>query len=156
MTLAKCTIVALDPPNVQVTAQYNPKELGIDKSVPWTKHKPPQGDAQILEFTSAENRSLSMELFFDTFETGDNVHTKYVSLLEQMTMVPPGKTGKEAHPPKVMVTWGAGIPKFKGVIEKLSTKFTMFLQNGTPVRASCSISVKEVDEVQGGTGGTKS
>ena len=34
----KLTIFRLDPGEAkEITAQYNPKELGVDKSVPWQK-----------------------------------------------------------------------------------------------------------------------
>ena len=69
----KLTIVTVDGPSIMVTAQYNPKEIGIDKSVPWNKHKNPKGDIPMLEFTNAENRSMSLELFFDKFEAGGTV-----------------------------------------------------------------------------------
>ena len=147
----KCTIVTLDGPSVQVTAQYNPKEVSIDKSVPWNKHKNPKGDIPMLEFTNAENRTLSLELFFDTFESGKNVSDQ-VNDLHKMTLINASAgSEKDKHPPRVMVTWG-GLPKFKGVIESLGTKYTMFLPDGTPVRATCTLKIKEVDEVQLGGG----
>ncbi|MCG8422572.1 MAG: phage tail protein [Proteobacteria bacterium] len=144
----KCTIVTLDGPKVEVTAQYNPKEVSIDKSVPWNKHKNPKGDIPMLEFTNAENRTLSLELFFDTYEEGSNVWAK-VKKLHEMTLINPSASKEEdKHPPRVLVAWGGGFPKFRGVIESLGYKYTMFLPNGTPVRATCTLKIKEVDEVQ--------
>ena len=60
---------------LQVKAQYNPKELQIDKTVPWSKVNeanksnsgPDQSQGIHLEFTGAEGRSMSIELFFDQF-----------------------------------------------------------------------------------------
>lgn len=152
MNREECTIVSLDGPKILVKAQFNPKEISIDKSVPWNKHKNPKGDVPMLEFTNAENRSLSLELFFDTFESGKNVWVE-VEKLHQMTLINPSAgSEKDKHPPRVIVAWGGGFPPFKGVIESLGTKYTMFMPNGTPVRATCSIKVKEVDEVQLGGG----
>ena len=46
----------------EVTAYFNPKEIQIDKTVPWQKHKDSKADEPFLEFTGAEGRQLSMEL----------------------------------------------------------------------------------------------
>lgn len=150
--MSKLTIVSIDSPTIQVTAQYNPKEVSMDKSVPWNKHKNPKGDIPMLEFTNAENRTLSLELFFDTFEDQSNVWLK-VEPLHQMTLIREGASSeKDKHPPRVLVSWGGAFPKFRGVIESLGTKYTMFMPDGTPVRATCTLKIKEVDEVQLGGG----
>lgn len=153
MKLEKLTIVSIDSPTIRVEAQFNPKEISVDKSVPWNKHKNPKGDIPMLEFTNAENRNMSFELFFDTSEQETPVWAK-VEPLHKMTMIRPAGQESEKHPPRVMVAWG-GLQPFKGVIESLSIKYTMFSSNGTPVRATCSLKIKEVDEVQagGGSGG---
>lgn len=44
----------------------------------------------------------------------------------------------------VFIIWGT-LPEFAGVIESVSTKYTMFLPNGTPVRATCTLRFKEAD-----------
>jgi hypothetical protein len=43
--------------------------------------------------------------------------------------------------------WGKGFPSFMGVIESLSTKFTMFLANGTPVRATVTVKMKQATKL---------
>ena len=54
--MSKLLILGLDN-GVQLTAQYNPKELGIDKSVPWQKSPTSSGDQPELQFTSAAERA---------------------------------------------------------------------------------------------------
>lgn len=139
---SKLTIIGLDN-GVTVTAQYNPKELGVDKSVPWQKAPTSTGDQPELTFTSAEGRSMSLELFFDTYEKGTDVHGAHVAALLQLAMVmdPNGSEDKK-RPTRVKVVWG-GLPAFEGVIESIGTKYTMFLPSGTPVRATCSVKIKE-------------
>ena len=147
----KLTIVTVDGPSIMVTAQYNPKEIGIDKSVPWNKHKNPKGDIPMLEFTNAENRSMSLELFFDKFEAGGTVQPE-VELLTQMTRINASAGSEtEKHPPRVLVAFGIA-SWFRGVIESLGVKYTMFDDKGMPVRATCSLKIKEVDAVQAGGG----
>ncbi|MET1083816.1 MAG: hypothetical protein ABWY12_12335 [Burkholderiales bacterium] len=139
----KFSIYSVEGPKIEVTAMYNPKELQVDKSVPWAKSPKSKADQPDLEFTSAEGRSMSFELMFDTYETGKNVHTEFVDNLIKLTLVQDLK-----RPPKVGVTWGSGkLPEFQGVIESLSTKYTMFLPDGTPVRATCHVKIKEASSV---------
>lgn len=148
----KLTIVTVDGDGEQiaVTAQFNPKELGIDKSVPWNKHKNPKGDIPMLEFTNAENRNMTLELFFDATEPRTppvNVDVE-ITKLHNMTLIRTDTDDpSKQHPPRVIVTWGFG-QVFKGVIESLSVKYTMFSTAGQPIRATCSLKVKEVDEAQ--------
>lgn len=121
-----------------VSVSFNPKEISIDKSVPWQKSKKPEGDAPELEFTAAEGKSMSFELLFDEFEGNDkDVLGKTLSLIKMAEINPMMK-----RPPMVKVTWG-NLPEFQGVIESIGVKYTMFLPDGTPVRATCSVKVKE-------------
>jgi hypothetical protein len=145
----KCTIASIQSPKLRVEAQFNPKEVSIDKNVPWNKHKNPKGDVPQLEFTNAENRTLSLELFFDAYEGKGASVVAQVEELTNMTKIRPDQDkDKEKHPPLVMVSWGSNFPSFTGVIESLGIKYTMFREDGTPVRATCTLKIKETDEVE--------
>jgi hypothetical protein len=133
-----------------VDAQYNPKDLGIDKSVTWSPAQHAKGNAPALEFTAGTGRSLSMELTFDGFEDGTDVHATYVDKLVKMTLVKnsAGSGDDDKRPPKVKLVWGVSkLPDFIGVIESVSTKYTMFKSDGTPVRATCTVKLKEASSV---------
>lgn len=158
----KCTIVSLDEPkNHQIEALYNPSKIKIGKSIPWNRHASSGGDAEMLEFTSGKNRSLSLELFFDSFEAGlepnkageigKDVHKEYVAKLEALTeptIKVKGKEGKEATRPHfIIVVWGE-FPPFRGVLESVDVEYTMFFANGRPARATCSVKITEVVAAQ--------
>ncbi len=145
----RCTLTNLDKPNDKVVAYYNPKEISIEKKVPWSKHKKSKGDAPTLEFTNAEPETLSVELFFDCYESKQDVYETYVKGLRAMTLIDTNATGVKKRPPQVMLSWGKKtFLNFKGVITSLSTKYTMFLPDGTPVRASCTLSLQQAAKVQ--------
>lgn len=139
----KLTLVGLDSA-VKFTAQFNPKEIAIDKSVPWQKAPTSTGDQPELQFRSAEGRTMAFELEFDTSADGTDVHGAYVSKLVALAMAtdPNGPEAKK-RPTRVKVTAGIGAIAFEGVIESIGTKYTMFLPDGTPVRATCSVKLKE-------------
>ncbi|HTJ45471.1 MAG TPA: hypothetical protein VL463_25380 [Kofleriaceae bacterium] len=149
--LQKLQIGSLDEPTKGIEAQYNPRELSVDKSVPWSKHKDSKGDQPHLEFTGADGRSLGLELTFDGFEKKASVQAQVDALLE-LAKVRDANASDEDHkrPHKVAVVFGRGsgnLPAFVGVIESVSTKYTMFLPDGTPVRATCTVKVKEADKL---------
>lgn len=140
-------VVIVGENGITVTAQYNPKEVGVDKSVPWQKAPNAHGNTPDLEFTSADGRSMSFELFFDGYEQNIDVHAAFVSKLIKLAEVM-SESGPEdkMRPPQVKVTWGT-LPEFKGVLESVSTKYTMFNAAGMPVRCTCSVKFKEANRL---------
>ena len=144
-----CTIVNLDQPGHQVEAYFNPKEISVDKTIPWTPHDSARGDMPDLEFTKANPKTLKVELFFDCYEDKVDVYKAHVGGLEVLTQVVPNSRGKERHPPAVKVIWGnKSFLDFVGVVTALATKYTMFLPDGTPVRATCTITVQQIPKAR--------
>lgn len=137
-TLTKCLIKNLDT-GEEIKAFFNPKEIGIDKNVPWNKHKDSKANLPILEFTDADPAELSLELLFDTFETRKSVYEEHIEKLEKLIKVDAAKK----RPPMVLFLWGTHFPKFMGVISSLSVQYTMFLPDGTPVRSTVKLKIKE-------------
>lgn len=145
----KLSIHSVEGSRIVVTAMFNPKEIQIDKSVAWSKQAASRDDQPSLEFWSADGRVMSFELLFDGFETGTNVHTAFIDNLLKLAMVKDPDGAEDAkRPPKVRVRWaGVTVPDFEGVIESVSTKYTMFLPDGTPVRAVCRVAVREASRL---------
>ena len=136
MALEKAKIINADK-NETIDVLFNPKEYSIQKSVQWEPHKAPGLDLPEQQFTSGNPAVLTVELFFDTYETKEDVKAKYTDKLLKLATV-----DETIHrPPLVMFTWGS--QKFKGVIESLSLRYTMFLPSGKPCRAVANLSIKE-------------
>jgi hypothetical protein len=176
-TGAKFWIMSLDDPGISVSAQFNPKELQIDRGVPWS----PPGEAGKenqkkgsggggggakkapggidLEFTGAKGRSLTVELLFDEYEKdagpGFNVAVATaVNSLETMASViePGAKEEDKRRPHHCVCAWGTTLRskegnKFKCVIESIATKYTMFDRSGKPLRATVTLKLQEADSV---------
>jgi hypothetical protein len=160
----KLTIGSIDDNDLQVTAQYNPKELQIDKPVPWAKHdvlgnrtaRAAKADAiasrghMHLEFAGSESRTMSVDLMFDGFETNESIMPQ-LEIIEQMASVQDATSSDEdlRRPHRCVVSWGdRGMRPFRCVIEGVSTKFLVFDTNGVPLRAVCTVKLKEADIVQ--------
>ncbi|TMQ16007.1 MAG: hypothetical protein E6J90_24505 [Deltaproteobacteria bacterium] len=147
------SIGSCDDTSLTVDAQYNPKELQIDKSVPWQKKSQANKSTETgiqLEFTGAEGRTMSLELLFDGYEKKQSVAPQVEMLNTMASVWKPGSDKEtERRPHLCVVKWGATIPKFTCVIESLSTKYTMFSDAGVPLRATCTVKLKEADTVTG-------
>jgi len=156
-SITKVYIDSKDEPNTyKVIAQYNPKELQVDRTIPWSDepeaNKENSSDASKnkgihLQFTGAKGRSLSLELLFDGV---DQVKTN-VSNLETLASVrDPNEKKKEdlRRPHHCKVVWGETLQSFDCVIESLATKYTMFTPTGAPLRATCTVKLKEAAKVR--------
>lgn len=117
---------------------FNPSEITIDKSVPWQKSKKPEGDAPELEFSAAEGKTISAEMLLDQDRGDKDVYGTTLTLLKMAEI-----DSMTKRPPMVTWTWGSQMPVFKGVISDLSVKYTMFMPDGTPTRASVNMKMKE-------------
>jgi len=141
--LSKLTISVLKEEKVasttpkEIRALFNPKEYAISKSVPWNPQTSAGLDAPEMQFTTGQGETLDLELFFDTYEAGTPV-TAHTKALHQLAMI-----DSELHrPPLLLVTWSKEL-SFQGVIESINHRYTMFLESGTPVRATVSLKLRE-------------
>jgi hypothetical protein len=120
---------------------FNPAEYRINKTNQISEAETTGLAAPILQFNGGAARTLTMDLFFDTFEAQTDVrkHTKPIyDLLE---------INPDTHvPPLCAFEWGKLI--FKGVLQSIDGRFTLFLPDGTPARATLSVSFKEAVDIQ--------
>jgi len=141
--LEKVVMFALEC-NLDLTAQYNPKEIQLEKSVEWKPSANKKADKPDLEFGASTPRTLSMELMFATYEEGVRAPVYVQKLLLLASVMKPDGTEMEKRPSLVQVRWGnPDLPVFEGVVQSVSTKLTMFLPSGTPVRATCNVKMME-------------
>jgi len=143
--LVKVLIKCAEAPGTEITAQFNPKELQVDKNVSWTNSQGPAKEDPEQEFKEPQSRSLSCTLYFDTFESKGDVYGQYVSKLEKMVTI----EASLGRPPLVTFTWGS--LTFKGVVESLTQKYTMFLPNGTRCRCEVGFKMKSASGAKVGT-----
>jgi Contractile injection system tube protein/LysM domain len=122
---------------------FNPNQYTIAKKVTWKPDKMPGFDVSQPQFDRGEPLSLSFSLLFDSYESRSDVR-KLTAKVAKLTQV----IGKEKRPPVVRIIWGddapsfAGLP-FTGVVDSVTQKFTLFLDTGTPVRATLDLGLHE-------------
>lgn len=141
MALEKAVIINLDT-DEEFEVLFNPKEYIIEKKTPWKEHEINGLDSPAVEFTIGERKRLSMELYFDTSEEKGDVR-EYTGKIEELMMV----NSDQHRPPLLMFSWGN--LKFRCVLEDLVQRYTMFLNDGTPVRALLKVLFKEYTTAAG-------
>jgi hypothetical protein len=137
-----------NPGDDPIEVCFNPKEYALEKSVDWESAKA-KSDAPIPEFKQPKPMTLAVTLQFDTYEERCSVRDKYIRKLEALTFMTAQDLKsvpevKKHSPPQVRFVWGK--MHFRGVLESLSQKYTMFLADGTPVRCECGIKIRNVKE----------
>lgn len=125
---------------------FNPKEFTVEKSNQFSEVTPFGRSSPIIQFIRGNARTITMDLFFDTYEEGTDVrdYTDTITGWEDPTKKDKGlmdiASGLHA-PPVCKFIWGKF--QFKCIIERISKRFTMFLPDGTPVRATLNVTLKE-------------
>ncbi|MFQ5826799.1 MAG: peptidoglycan-binding protein [Dehalococcoidia bacterium] len=145
--LAKATITNLDTKK-SIECMFRPKEYTFSKTNSWTRGEVRGGNTPQLEFSGGQPTALTMELFFDTYEDGKDVRKAYTNAIWDLMMVNPQTKDPKTHqgrPPLCEFRWGS-MWSFKAVITSISQKFTLFLPDGTPVRATLNVSFQQVEE----------
>jgi hypothetical protein len=125
--------------DISVDCMFNPFEYTVAKTNTY-EEKPGNGtDTPIVEFKKAGAQTLKLSLVFDTYDKAEDVSLVTVDLWKLMQAKDNQETSGETKkaPPWVAFEWG--VFKFVAVITNMTQKFTMFLKDGTPVRASVDV-----------------
>jgi nucleoid-associated protein YgaU len=148
-----------------IPALFNPSEISLTKHANWEQQHP-VGQATTSveqEFRSVEAERFSIELFFDTYESRASTATApgvaasslpgspspgstatdvrhYTAQIAALLVVAPGMH----RPPICNLRWGV-FDIFDGVLVSLDQRFTLFLDDGTPVRATLTCEFVQVD-----------
>jgi hypothetical protein len=122
---------------------FNPAEYSIEKGNQFASAALPGLSNPILSFVNGDADTLTMELFFDTYtnQGGSDVRAETSKIARLLEIDP-----KLHAPPPVRFVWGP--LSFRAVIERLSQRFTMFREDGVPVRATLNVTFREYRTIE--------
>ena len=143
--LTKLRITTDSQGSEPIIVLFNPSEYSIEDSSKWEEQER-NTEKPELQYTGGERRKLSMDLFFDSYEEGQDVRqfTRQIAHLLEVDTT-------NNRPPVCTLEWGesssqppndADFP-FVGVLESLKQQFVLFKSDGTPVRARLTVSFKQ-------------
>ena len=147
--LAKAVIATRDG-GARLECSFNPREYVVAKSATWMR-TPARGaeSAPMPEFVGTNPRTLQMELFFDDWGSGSGDVSKDVETLLGWTNPTPESIGaNRPNPPIVFFQWGTK-PLFNAYVKSVSARYTMFRDDGSPVRAHVTAAFEEVPDEPG-------
>jgi nucleoid-associated protein YgaU len=147
--LKKATITPLEgvDKGKPISVLFNPTEYTFERSNSYKATAVPGLVSPLLQFVNGEADHLSLDLFLDDYtdpkgptslqQPEDDPVAKRIVAISKLLNI-----DRDLHaPPPVRFNWGP--MDFTAVIEKLSRKVTMFHPDGSPARATLSVSFKE-------------
>lgn len=152
--LQKAKIIQVMPEGSKdsdIAVLFNPTEYRVSKSNQFAEVAIPGLSAPMLQFGHGNAQTLSMQLFFDTYDpvVSDNkdqdvrLHTSKLTKLLAIN--------EKLHaPPICQFSWAKFV--FIGVLQQADVRFTLFLPSGVPVRATADVTFKEFYDGRNDTG----
>ncbi|MBN2394151.1 MAG: LysM peptidoglycan-binding domain-containing protein [Anaerolineae bacterium] len=132
---------------ISVDCMFNPYEYTISKSNSYSEKPKNAADTPNAEFFKAGAQTLKLNLVFDSYEAKEDVSQKTRKLWDFMLT----KNQEESHqgdkvtPPQAAFHWGVFM--FVAYITSMTQKFTLFLHDGTPVRAKVDVTFTQYTDV---------
>jgi nucleoid-associated protein YgaU len=141
----------------RLPVQFNPAEFSMTKGAQIAEIAIPGIDSPILQFVRGQNEKISLELFFDTTDSGSGADAVAVTTLTNEFYALVKMSGEEHAPPRCRFGWGDEFPglinqggqvigkrkAFDCIVESIQQKFTLFSPEGVPLRATLSVTLRE-------------
>jgi hypothetical protein len=167
MAPLKATFQRLDrdllPEGGPLKVMYNPTEFTLTKAAQIAEIPIPGLDSPVLQFVRGQTETLSMDLFFDTTDSGMGKDVLPVTHLTD-AFYQLIKIDRTTHaPPVVQFEWGPeGFPgsdlteqwssqsrtSFQCIVESVRQRYTLFSPEGVPLRAVLTVSLREYKSLQ--------
>jgi hypothetical protein len=138
--LAKALIVNTTT-GARFPVMYNPEEFKLEQGNTFAEVGIPGLNAPPLQYLRGKARAVTMDLFFDTYETGADVRTHTAPIVGLLD-----KSPQTQAPPVLLFSMGRF--QFQCVLVDAGQSFTMFLRDGTPVRSTVSVRLQEYVRVE--------
>ena len=126
-----------------IDVQFNPASLQLQVSNELKDTK----NNERKQYIAKANAKLSMDLQFDTTDTGEDVTstTRRLQAFIAPPMPPGQQTRPQSPPPVVVFEWGR--LKFKGIAESYKETIDFFSANGVPLRSAVNLTLSQQEKV---------
>lgn len=132
------------PTGRKIEFQFNPTDLEISKSARWHEKATKVGNAPPPEYEGPQAAELTVKMFLDTSGQRSGDVSKDVDRLFTMVVPTASSTRRGSPlPPFVIFGWGRKI-HLRAYVTSVSASYTLFRGDGTPIRATCTVRLKEL------------
>ncbi|MBX6771398.1 MAG: LysM peptidoglycan-binding domain-containing protein [Chloroflexi bacterium] len=137
-----------------VDCLFNPTEYSFTKQNTWQRNDVVGRDLPVVNFQGGGAMTLTVTLLFDTYTQPAgadgmprDVREYTEKVLDLMKIDPTLKdaNSQTGRPPRVSFRWG-NTWSFKSVITSITQRFTLFLPDGRPVRATLEVTFQQVEQ----------
>ncbi|WP_427162152.1 hypothetical protein ACQFX9_11660 [Aliinostoc sp. HNIBRCY26] len=145
--LVKAKLIATEQAAPDIEFMFNPTQLDFSQQINLTKSSGARTGRGLpkVSFAYPEPCILTINnIIFDTYEAGTSVLT-HLKKFEKAVNFAEAGTGVDKRPPIYIFTWGDQ-QYLRCFVQSLSYSLTLFLPDGTPVRAKVNLTLEEVDE----------
>ena len=143
-------IIERESGDVEEKVLFNPAEYQLSSQVNYADQVVPGINSSVVQFVAGQSDRLSMTLHLDTYTesmvmttneptTPQDVREHVNKLLTMLDV-----DGQLHSPPIARFVWGK--LSFRGVVESMQHTYTMFTEDGVPVRARLDISMRAAVE----------
>jgi LysM repeat protein len=126
-----------------LVVRYNPEEYTLSEDNNFAVQGIPGLGSPIVQFVNGNQRTLEVELFFDTWDT--EVPKKADVRLQTSAVVALMQVDGELHAPPILLVKLSSL-LFRCVLSRVSEHITNLLPDGTPVRARLTCTFIEVTD----------
>lgn len=136
------------------TFDFNPKEFALTRSAKWNTPEGTKSGVTPAEYNGPNPSSITVEVFLDeTDQENGDISKKVEIFLDATNPTQNGKFKNLPSAPFVRFQWGTRI-SFKGYLESVAVKYSLFRPNGNPVRGTATLTIKEFATPKKGTNPT--
>ena len=129
--------------NFGVSFMFNPNSYRVDLAHNYTE-RGMGGNTPLVEISNLGQKRLTLAgIIFDTYEAQTNVTFETDKLWALMSPIPAFERGNGPKASARPVTFAWGSFGFTCFVESISQTFTLFLRDGTPVRAEVDLVLKQ-------------
>ena len=146
MTLTKAKLIAYERESEDITFMFNPNALSFSRSMSLEQSpgSRTQSGQTKSSFKHPNPYSLKIDnIILDTYETGKSVLEHVGKFTKAVEFSQKGE-GEKMRPPIYTFTWGQQT-YLRCFVKSFDFKLTLFLADGTPVRAVISLTLEQVD-----------
>jgi len=136
-----------------VDCLFNPTDYTFSKENSWSA-APARGDIPLPSFVSGGAMTLEVRLLFDTLtlatsgEEGPQDVRDYTDKVVNLMNIDPSTAdatkNTPGRPPRVSFRWGR-FWSFTSVITRVTQNFTLFWEDGKPIRAMLTVGFRQVE-----------
>jgi LysM repeat protein len=153
-TFTKAKLIFLEPGSGgaekevwSIEFPYNPSTFSMTKGAKWQQNSTKDGLIS-AEYHGPVPSSITVKMFLDetTADNGD-ISLTVKKILDKVNPDPKSVSKQKPSAPYVRFFWGAAI-EFKGYISQAAIEYTLFRENGNPVRGTVTLTLNEFAQAE--------